>query len=104
MLIATTWKSRPLTAAQANRMMEIWAKIEAQTAETASVERICWYIAADGSSGITVDRVNDPDAAAAFQLEVSLALNEFIELESNVVLDLDAAMPAILRGMEHING
>lgn len=103
MLVATTWKARPLTAAQANRMMETWAKIEAQSAESTSVERVCWYIAADGQSGVTVDKVNDADAAAALQLEISLAMNEFIQLESNIVLDLDAAMPAILKGIEHIN-
>ncbi len=103
MLIASTWKSRPLTAAQANRMMEVWAKIEARTAENPSIERIGWYIAADGSSGVSLDKVSDPDAAAAYHLEISLALNEFIEIESKIVLDLDAAMPAILKGMEHIN-
>jgi hypothetical protein len=104
MLVATTWKARPLSPAQANRMMETWAKIEAQTAENTSIERLSWYIAADGSSGVTLDKVNDPDAAAAFQLEISLALSEFLELESKVVLDLDTAMLAILKGMEHVNG
>ena len=104
MLIATTWKSRPLTAAQANRMMEVWAKLEARTAEDPSVERLCWYIAADGSSGVSVEKVNDADAAAAFGLEVCLALNEFLELESKIVLDMETAMPAILKSMEHVNG
>jgi hypothetical protein len=30
-------------------------------------------------------------------------LSEFLELDSKIVLDLDAAMPAILKGIERIN-
>jgi len=104
MLVASTWKARPLSPDQANRMMQTWGKIEAKQAEDPSSERLCWYIATDGSSGGTVSKVSDPDAAAAFELETSLALGEFLEIDSKIVLDLDAAMPAILKGMEHING
>lgn len=104
MLVASTWKARPLSPDQANRMMQTWGKIEAKQAEDPSSERLCWYIATDGSSGVTVSKVSDPDAAAAFELETSLALGEFLEIDSKIVLDLDAAMPAILEGMEHING
>jgi hypothetical protein len=38
----------------------------------------------------------------AFQLETSLALGEFLELDSRPVLDLDTAMPAIMNAMERI--
>ena len=103
MLVCETWKGRPLSPEQANRMMATWGKIEASMAENANVERVCWYIYADGSGGVTVTRANDVDAANAFQLETSLALAEFLELDAKVVLDLDAAMPAILKGMEYAN-
>jgi hypothetical protein len=104
MLVATTWKSRPLSPEQAGRMMSAWGKIEeAFGADTAS-ERLCWYIAADGASGLTVSKVNDVDAAVALELETSLALSEFLELTSKIVLDMDSAMPAIMKGMDRIGG
>jgi len=84
-------------------MMQIWGKVEASTAENPSVERLCWYIYGDGSGGFTVEKVTDIEAANAFGLEVSLALGEFLELDSKIVLDLDTAMPAILKGMEYLN-
>jgi hypothetical protein len=101
MFVCTTWKARPLSPDQANRMMENWAKTEAKEAEDSSSERVCWFIAADGSGGLTVSKVADADAAAASMLEISLALGEFIELESKIVLDLDAAMPSITAGMAY---
>jgi hypothetical protein len=85
-------------------MMERWAKIEAATAENPSVERVCWYITTDGTSGFTVEKATDVEAASAFGLEVSLALGEFLELKNDIVLDLETAMPAIERGMERVNG
>jgi hypothetical protein len=100
MLIGTTWKARPLSREQANRMMTIWGKIEADMAANPNVERLCWFITADGSAGVTVARAVDADAAAAFNLEVALALGEFLEIDSRPVLDLDSAMPAILAGLE----
>ncbi len=104
MLICTTWKSRQgLSPDQSNRMLERWGKVEAAQAENPSVERVCWYIFGDGSGGFTVNKATDIDAANAFGLEVSLALSEFLELDSKVVLDLDSAMPAILKGIERIN-
>ena len=103
MLICTTWKARPLSPEQANRMMERWAKVEAAQAENTSIERLCWYLSADGSRGFTVSKVTDPDTAATWELEVSLALNEFLELRSDIVLDLETAMPAIEKGVERIN-
>jgi len=104
MLIGTTWKQRPLSPEQTNRLMARWGKLEASIAESPSVERVCWYMTADGTAGITVDKVIDANAAAAFNLEVALALGEFLELDSRVVLDLESAMPAILKALEHING
>jgi hypothetical protein len=101
MFVCTTWKGRPLSPDQSQRMMDVWAKTEAKEAENASSERVCWFIAVDGSSGLTVSRVSDSDAAVALMLEVSLALSEFIELESKIVLDLDSAMPAITDAMAY---
>jgi hypothetical protein len=85
-------------------MMEVWSKVEAAQAENTSVERVCWYITADATAGFTVNKATDADAAAAFELEVSLALSEFLELRSDVVLDLETAMPAIEKGIARING
>jgi len=104
MLVCTTWKARPLSPEQSNRMMATWGKIEAESEANPAIERLCWYIATDGSGGVTVSRVNDVDAASALELATSLALGEFLELESKIVLDLDTAMPSILRGMEYVNG
>jgi len=104
MLSLTTWKARPLTPEQGNRMMDTWGKIEAKQAENPNVERVCWFLAVDGSSGLTVTRALDVEAANAWNLEASLALTEFLEMETKTVLDLDSAMPAILKGMEYGNG
>ena len=84
--------------------MATWGKIEAKFAERTDMERINWYIAADGSSGSEVVKAADSDAALQFALETSLALGEFLEFESKVVLDLDAAMPAIMNAMEYAKG
>lgn len=104
MLVCTTWKGRQLSPEQGARMMETWGKLEAKQAEDTSAERLCWYLNADGSGGLTVSKVTDPDAAAALQLETSLALSEFLELDSRIVLDLESAMPAIIAGMAYGNG
>jgi hypothetical protein len=102
MLLCTTWKSRPITVEQGDRMMAVWGKVEADMAARTDMTRQCWYIAADGSQGVLVVEVSDPDAAAAFNLEVSLALGEFLEMDTRPVLDLDTAMPAIIAGMERV--
>lgn len=104
MLLCTTWKARPLSPEQSNRMMAVWGKIEANMAENSAVERQCWYLNSDGSGGMTVVKANDVEAATAFELETSLALGEFLEMDSKIVLDLDTAMPSILKGMEYVNG
>ena len=101
MLVCTTWKARSLTPDQAQRLMETWAKTEAKEAEDTTAERLCWYIAADGSGGFTVSRVTDSEAAIALMLEVSLALGEFLELDSRIVLDLETAMSPIQSGMAY---
>ena len=104
MLVATTWKIRPMSPDQANRMADTWGKLEAAMAENASVERLFWCMYADGSGGVSLDKYVDIEAANAFGLEVSLALGEFLEFESHIALDLDAAMPAIIKAMERMNG
>jgi len=104
MLSMTTWKARALSPEQAGRMMDTWGKIEAAQAENPNLERMCWYLAVDGSCGVTVVKANDVDAANAWGLEVSLALGEFLEMDTKTVLDLESAMPAILKGFEYGNG
>ena len=78
-------------------------KIEADQAQNPGVERVCWYIFGDGSGGFTVNRAVDIEAANAFGLEISLALGDFLELDSRIVLDLDSALPAIQKGVERLN-
>ena len=103
MYILTTWKTRAITPEQTNRMMATWGRQEAALAADASSERVCWFINANGSGGITVVKVKDTDAAIAQGLVQSLALGEFLELHSEIVLDLDGAMPSIIKGVEEIN-
>ena len=104
MLMCTSWKSRPLSPEQTDRMMATWGKIEADQAASTSVERVCWFISADGAGGFTVNRVVDADAANALSLEFALSLGEFIDLDTRPVLDLDEAMPAITKGVERMKG
>ena len=96
MIIATTWKSRPISPEQFNRLMTVWGKLEEKIAKDKSSERLCWYLNADGSGGVTVDRVDDETTAAALQLELGLSLGEFIDIDSKIVLDMDSAMPSII--------
>jgi hypothetical protein len=103
MLICSSWKGRPLSAEQTNRLMEVWGKIEADTAQNPNLERVCWYMFGDGTGGFTVNKVHDVEAANAFGLEISLALGDFLELDSKIVLDLDTAMPAIVKAVERLN-
>jgi hypothetical protein len=81
-------------------MMETWGKLEAAFAERGGAERLCWYITTDGSAGVTVNKVKDADTAAAWALEAAVALGEYLELDTRILLDLDAAMPAITRAVE----
>ena len=104
MLVQLTWKARPISPEQSSRMMETWGKLEAKFAERTDMERVNWYIATDGSSGSEVVKTADSDAALQFALETSLALSEFLEFESKVVLDLETAMPGILQAMEYAQG
>ncbi len=100
MYIYSAWKSRPFTTDQSDRLMEIWGKIEADMAANPNLERVCWFMFGDGSGGFQVVKAHDVDAAGAFGLELSLAMAEFLEFDSKIVLDLDAAMPAILKAVE----
>jgi hypothetical protein len=104
MLMCTSWKSRPLSPEQTDRMMSIWGKIEADQAANASVERVCWFMNADGGGGFTVNRAVDPDAATALGLEFALSLGEFLEVDTRPVLDLNEAMPAITNALGRIKG
>lgn len=104
MLIGTTWKARPLTPEQFERMMTVWGKLEASMTEQGGGERVCWYITTDGTAGVTINRVKDAEAASAWNLEASLALGEFLELDTRIVMDLETAMPAILKGVERTKG
>lgn len=103
MYIASNWTSRPMSPEQTNRMMEAWGKVEAGLAENPSINRVCWFISADGATGFTVSEVTDADAAAAFQLEISLVLGEFFEFETKVVLDMDQAMGPIEKAVASVN-
>ena len=103
MYILTTWKSRPITPEQTNRMMAIWGRQEAALAADATSERVCWFMNVDGSGGILVIKVKDADAAIAKGLADSLALGVFLELRSEIVLDLESAMPSIIKGIEEVN-
>ncbi len=104
MLLCTTWKMRPLSPDQTDRMMATWGKLEAEQAENPDIERLCWYLYGDGSGGFTVSRVNDEATAHQVGLENALSLGEFLELESRTVLDLDTAMPAIMGAVERMKG
>lgn len=100
MLVGTTWKTRALTATQMTRMMETWGKLEAAFAERGGAERLCWYITTDGTAGVTVNEVKDAETAAAWALEAAVALGEYLELDTRILLDMDAALPAITKGVE----
>jgi hypothetical protein len=103
MLVCTTWKARPLSPEQTNRLMQTWGKLEAAMAENPSIERVGWYIYDDGSGGVEITKATDVDAANAFGLESSLALGEFLEFDSRVVLDLESAMGPINKALELLN-
>jgi hypothetical protein len=104
MLVCTTWKMRPLTPEQTNRMMDVWGKLESEAEAHPEFERLCWYVYTDGSGGFTVAKVRDEAAAHAWGLEQSLALGEFLELDGRLVQDLESAMPAIAAAVERMNG
>ena len=104
MHLITTWKSRPLDPAQFDRLMTVWGKLEERTAAESSAERVCWVQYSDGSGGLTIDRVEDVDAALALGLEQALTLGEFIELETKIGVDLDTALPLIIKAQENTKG
>ena len=75
-------------------------KAEAELATNPIYERLCWFVFADGSGGFQVVKTDKVEEAAAFGLEISLALGEFLDFDTRIVLDLDTAMPAILKAAE----
>ncbi len=103
MHLITTWKTRPLGPDQFNRLMTVWGKLEERAAADSSSERICWFSYSDGSGGLTIDKVADLDAALALGLEHSLSLGEFIELDTKIGVDLDTALPLIIKAQENTN-
>ncbi len=103
MLVCTTWKMRPLSPEQTNRMMAVWGKLESEADAHPETERLCWYLYVDGSGGFTVADVKDEAAAHAWATEQALALGEFLELDTRVVQDLESAMPAITAAVERMN-
>lgn len=103
MLLCTTWKGRPLAPDQIDRMMAIWGKIEADQAENPNIERLCWYMYADGSGGFTVTDVKDAGGDTQ-GVEFALALGEFLEFETRPVHDLESVMPAIINAVERAKG
>lgn len=104
MLICTSWKARPLSPDQVDRMLAIWGKLEADVAENPKMERLCWYMYNDGTGGFSVSDVADDDEAHRFGVEMALSLGEFLELESRPVADLDTAMPAIAGAVQRMKG
>ena len=103
MLMCTTWKARPLTPEQSNRMMAVWGQLESEQDSHPGMERVCWYLYTDGSGGFTVANVADEATAHAWGLEQTLALGEFLELDTRPILDLESAMPAITAAMARVN-
>ena len=104
MHLITTWKSRPLSPEQFDRLMTVWGKLEERTAADSSAERVCWFQFSDGSGGVTIDRVKDVESALSLGLEQALTLSEFIEIETKVGLDLESALPMIIRAQENAKG
>ncbi len=104
MYLITTWKTRPISPAQFNRLMTVWAKLEERSATDSSSERISWFSYSDGSGGITIDKVADTDRAISLGLEQSLSLGEFLELDSKIGVDLETSLPLIIKAQENVNG
>jgi hypothetical protein len=103
MHVATQWKTRPLSPEQTIRMMGVWASLQAAEASMTHSEQTCQFFRADGSGGFNVFRTVDAAAADAFRLEWMLALGEFLEIESSIVMTLDEALPSIMKAVEHIS-
>jgi hypothetical protein len=83
-------------------MMTAWAATEQLMDSNPNIERVCWFLAVDGSGGLSVSRVKDAAASGAMMLQLSLMLGEFLEMEGKQVVDLEGAMPAITAAMAHI--
>jgi hypothetical protein len=104
MLYLTTFRPRPMTPEQFQRMLVVWTKIEADVAARTDLERRFLYFDVSGSSGVEVSELSDPDAALPFVYEAHVALSEFIDFETRPVLELEEAMPAVLAAAERAQG
>jgi hypothetical protein len=102
MHVAFNWKTRPLSPEQTTRMMRVWASMQAAEASMTHTEQVCQFFRADGSGGFSVSRIIEADAAAAFSLEWTLAMTEFLEMESTIVTTLDEALPSIMKAVERM--
>jgi hypothetical protein len=102
MLLKVAWKNRIADADALRRLMDTFAKFEADLPSMSALERLCWYIDADGGSGYSVFQVADADVAAAFVLESAVAFGEQLEIECRPVLDMEAAVGAIAKGLERL--
>ena len=98
-----TWKNRAITKEQTDRMMAIWGKIEADMAADPNIERVGWFMYTDGSGGCTITKSPDIAQGIAFEAEVTLSMSEFFEFESKMAMDLDEAMPVIMKSLERYN-
>ena len=80
-------------------MMATWGKVEADLAERATYNRLCWYNYGDGSGGFAVSEVpNDEEALFLYEIVGSMA--EFMDFEIKPVIDLESAMPLAAAVME----
>lgn len=68
------------------------------------MERIGRYSCRDGSGGIAIDERKDVEEAMARQLEQAVSPGEFIEPDTPIGLDMDAALPQTLKAQEIANG
>ena len=100
MLICTTWKTRPLNAAQTSQFMERWGKIEADMEASPSIERIGFYMFGDGSGGLAISKVDE--AGLMLSLELGLALGEFVESDMRVIVDMESAAGAIANAVARV--
>jgi len=75
------WRSRPINPDQFNRLMNVWRSLRRSWPRTRAA-RGSVGISSRRSGGVTIDRVDDQDAAAALQLELGLSLGEFIDIDS----------------------
>ena len=57
MHLITTWKSRPLSPEQFDRLMSVWGKLEERTRGGSELGADLLVPYSDGSGGVTIDKV-----------------------------------------------